>query len=54
MKFCSDRERFGMVRVNFTDPNRTRTPKWSMNWYKRVIETRTLSIGDNLIAADIV
>ncbi|KAH0950518.1 hypothetical protein HN011_001108, partial [Eciton burchellii] len=36
-------EHFGLVKVNFTDPNRTRTPKWSMNWYKNVIRTRTLN-----------
>ncbi|XP_011694145.1 PREDICTED: myrosinase 1 [Wasmannia auropunctata] len=37
-------ERFGLVHVNFTDPNRTRTPKWSMDWYKQVINTRKLSL----------
>ncbi|XP_011881185.1 PREDICTED: myrosinase 1-like, partial [Vollenhovia emeryi] len=45
-------QRFGMVSVNFTDPNRTRTPKWSMNWYKHVIETKKLSIDKPLIAAN--
>jgi len=45
MKFCFNRERFGLVHVNFTDPNRMRTPKWSMNWYKDVIETKKLSVA---------
>ncbi|XP_071637445.1 myrosinase 1-like [Temnothorax longispinosus] len=46
--------RFGLVHVNFTDPNRTRIPKRSMNWYKNVIETKKL-INDELpIAANIV
>jgi len=53
MKFCFNRERFGLVHVNFTDPNRTRTPKWSMNWYKDVIETKKLSI-DDLVTVNIV
>jgi len=53
MKFCFDRERFGLVNVNFTDPDRTRTPKWSMNWYKDVIVTKKLSI-DDLVTVNIV
>ncbi|KYM77705.1 Myrosinase 1 [Atta colombica] len=46
-------ERFGLVYVNFTDPNRTRTPKRSMNWYKNVIKTRKLLI-DELITVNMV
>ncbi|XP_011867620.1 PREDICTED: myrosinase 1-like [Vollenhovia emeryi] len=45
-------ERFGMVSVNFTDPNRTRTPKWSMNWYKNVIATGKLSLDAHQITAN--
>ncbi|XP_029669522.1 myrosinase 1-like [Formica exsecta] len=36
-------ERFGLVHVNFTDSNRKRTPKWSMNWYKDIIASRKLN-----------
>ncbi|XP_029161411.1 myrosinase 1-like [Nylanderia fulva] len=36
-------ERFGLVYVNFTDSQRTRTPKLSFNWYKHIIETRKLT-----------
>ncbi|XP_011863825.1 PREDICTED: myrosinase 1-like [Vollenhovia emeryi] len=43
---------FGLVSVNFTDPNRTRTPKHSMNWFKHVIETKQLSIDEPLIQAN--
>ncbi|EFN81478.1 Lactase-phlorizin hydrolase, partial [Harpegnathos saltator] len=35
-------EKFGMVRVDFEDPNRARTPKSSLQWYKNVIRTRRL------------
>ncbi|KAL0128986.1 hypothetical protein PUN28_003993 [Cardiocondyla obscurior] len=47
-------EQFGLVYVNFTDPNRTRTPKQSMNWYKHVIETRNLDVYEPSISTVIV
>ncbi|XP_011645769.1 myrosinase 1 [Pogonomyrmex barbatus] len=34
--------RFGLVSVDHNDPNRTRTPKLSMDWYKQVIKSRKL------------
>ncbi|EZA56631.1 Myrosinase [Ooceraea biroi] len=36
-------ESFGLVSVNFTDPERTRTPKWSMHWYKNLVQSRKLN-----------
>lgn len=36
------RERFGLIHVNFKDDDRTRTPKASAEFYKKVIETRCL------------
>ncbi|KAL1512859.1 hypothetical protein ABEB36_002372 [Hypothenemus hampei] len=36
--------RFGLIRVNFTDPNRARTWKNSGYWYKNILETRILDI----------
>ncbi|KAJ8963366.1 hypothetical protein NQ318_018839 [Aromia moschata] len=36
------RERFGFYSVNFNDPDRTRTPKKSVDYYKNIIGTRCL------------
>ena len=35
-------ERFGIYHVDFSDPNRKRTPKNSVNFLKDVIRTRQL------------
>ncbi|KAJ8667086.1 hypothetical protein QAD02_008748 [Eretmocerus hayati] len=35
-------DKFGLVHVNFSDPNRTRTPKQSVSWLKSVLESRRL------------
>jgi len=32
-------QRFGLIHVNFGDPDRKRTPKASFNWYRDVIKT---------------
>lgn len=34
--------RFGLIRVDFNDPNRTRTWKQSAKWYQNVIATKSL------------
>ncbi|XP_063932902.1 myrosinase 1-like isoform X2 [Zophobas morio] len=35
--------KFGLYHVNFTDPNRSRTPKKSVEFFKRVTKTRTIN-----------
>lgn len=35
-------ERFGLVHVDFENPNRTRTAKLSVEWWKKVLQTRKL------------
>jgi len=35
--------KYGLYHVNFTDPNRTRTPKASASWYTNVIAQRSVS-----------
>ncbi|XP_058794909.1 myrosinase 1-like [Phymastichus coffea] len=35
-------DKFGLVSVNFNDPNRTRTPKKSAMWLKKVLASRKL------------
>uniref|UniRef100_A0A914CW93 Beta-glucosidase n=1 Tax=Acrobeloides nanus TaxID=290746 RepID=A0A914CW93_9BILA len=35
--------KYGLYQVNFTDPNRTRTPKASASWYTNVIAQRSIS-----------
>ncbi|XP_014482376.1 PREDICTED: myrosinase 1-like [Dinoponera quadriceps] len=46
-------EKFGMVQVNFMDPNRTRTPKSSSTWYKNVIKTREILRIQNSIISNL-
>lgn len=36
-------EKFGFVYVDFASPNRTRTPKMSMEWFKNVIKQRKIT-----------
>uniref|UniRef100_A0A914EGN5 Beta-glucosidase n=1 Tax=Acrobeloides nanus TaxID=290746 RepID=A0A914EGN5_9BILA len=35
--------KYGLYQVNFTDPNRTRTPKASASWYTNVIAQRSVN-----------
>ncbi|KAG5867781.1 hypothetical protein JTB14_032285 [Gonioctena quinquepunctata] len=35
-------EKFGLYHVDFTDPDRRRTPKKSAEWYKTVIRERKI------------
>ncbi|KAJ8924347.1 hypothetical protein NQ315_007143 [Exocentrus adspersus] len=35
-------EKFGLFHVDFSDPNRTRSPKDSVQFYKKVIATHCL------------
>ncbi|XP_012287111.1 myrosinase 1 [Orussus abietinus] len=44
-------ERFGIVHVNFTDPNRTRTWKKSAYWWQQVIRQRKLLPDVNVTVA---
>ncbi|KAF5286474.1 hypothetical protein FQR65_LT12557 [Abscondita terminalis] len=36
--------RFGLNHVNFSDPNRKRTPKLSARFFKNILETRTITL----------
>ncbi len=36
-------QRFGLIHVDFDDPERTRTPKASFNWYRDLIEKNAVS-----------
>lgn len=42
-------EQFGMIRIDFTSQNRTRTPKLSYSWYKELLRTRKLPPRDKFI-----
>lgn len=47
------RERFGLVYIDFNDPNRTRRPKLSCNWLKEVIRSRKLISSTDYIRKSI-
>ncbi|CAH0597138.1 unnamed protein product [Chrysodeixis includens] len=39
--------KFGLYEVDFTDPKRTRTPRLSAHWYKKVIKAHSLDVTVN-------
>lgn len=41
--FCFS-AKFGLYQVNFTDPERTRTPRASASYYKNIIKTNSLDV----------
>ncbi len=36
-------QRFGLIHVDFDDPQRKRTPKASFDWYRNLIENNAVS-----------
>ena len=40
-------EKFGLTRVDFTDPNRTRTPKQSFKYFSKLIKQNGFSESDS-------
>ena len=40
-------EKFGLTRVNYTDPNRTRTPKQSFKYFSKLIKQNGFSESDS-------
>ncbi|CAH0549849.1 unnamed protein product [Brassicogethes aeneus] len=43
------RTRFGLHHINFLDPKRTRTPKFSSKYYKSIIWTRKVPFSDKCV-----